>query len=175
MSTVILTALKSDVPDIANIHLTSWQNTYANTLCSEYLANVAPTERLKTWQERFNKGEQNQHVLLAKHANKTVGFICFYLDQHLEFGSYVDNLHVNSNVQGLGIGKLLLRSAAQIIAEKANHPSMCLIVNQDNKNAQGFYLKQGACNVRPDIWQAPDGTPVPTYWFVWPKVANALN
>ncbi|MEQ8959174.1 MAG: hypothetical protein RLP02_14845, partial [Coleofasciculus sp. C2-GNP5-27] len=48
---------------------------------------------------------------------------------------------------------------------------LCLTVNQDNVNAQKFYKSLGARNMKEDIWNAPDGSIVPTYWFVWDNIS----
>jgi hypothetical protein len=49
----------------------------------------------------------------------------------------------------------------------AQSESLCLLVNQNNARAQNFYLKLGGVNERADTWAAPDGSKVPTFWFVW--------
>jgi hypothetical protein len=49
---------------------------------------------------------------------------------------------------------------------------MCLLVNQDNVKAQAFYNSLGARNAENGVWNAPDGSEVPTYWFVWDKIGT---
>ena len=41
--------------------------------------------------------------------------------------------------------------------------------------AQEFYLFLGARNAQEGVWNAPDGSIVPTYWFVWDQLTGLIN
>lgn len=106
---------------------------------------------------------------MAESDGEIVGFGCVYSGENPEWGAYLDNLHVSKSYQSKGIGKLLLIEIAQWCLKQEPERGMCLLVNQDNTKAQEFYKKLGARNVRAGIWNAPDGSIVPTYryWFAW--------
>ena len=160
-------ASKFDVPHIADIHTTSWRNTYNSALTSQYLTDVVPGERIEVWKERLNNPKINQYVVVAEHNSEIVGFVCVYAGENPDWGSYLDNLHVRNAYQSKGIGKSLLIEGARWCYQQEPSKGMCLLVNQDNYKAQEFYKKLGARNVQKGIWDAPDGSAVPTYWFVW--------
>lgn len=168
----IRTALTGDAHGIADIHTNSWRNTYQNALTAEYLLNVVPKERSEVWVNRLQTPKSNQYVVVAECDGEIIGFACAYANENPKWGSYLDNLHVRSSCQSKGIGKSLLIEAARWCHKQEPTKGMCLLVNQDNVKAQGFYKSFGARNVQEGVWNAPDGSIVPTYWFVWDKICT---
>jgi ribosomal protein S18 acetylase RimI-like enzyme len=162
-------ALASDAETIADIHATSWRDTYQGTLAAEYLLDVVPRERYELWIDRFEKPKPNQYVAVAEQDGEILGFACVYVGENSQWGSYVDNLHVRKDHQSKGIGKSLLAEICRWCLQQNPAGSICLTVNQDNVNAQEFYKSVGARNLKEDMWNAPDGSRVPIYWFVWDK------
>ena len=156
---------------IANLHASSWSVTYNNVLSQDYLQNVVPSERLSVWQERLKNPRENQFVLVAQHNGFVIGFACVFVMEHLEWGSYLENLHVRQSHHGRGIGAKLLIEVAVICEQKCAGKGLYLSVNQANKNAQKFYLKFGAENAQISVWNAPDGSQVPTFRFTWKSTA----
>ena len=161
----------SDAKSIADIHTASWRNTYINALSEQYLSVTVPIERNEVWVNRLKNPKSNQHVVVAEHEGEVVGFVCVYAGENSVWGSYLDNLHVHKAYQSKGIGKTLLTEGARWCNRQQPDKGMCLLVNQDNIKAQEFYKRLGAYNAKESIWNAPDGSVVPTYWFVW----NNLN
>lgn len=163
---IIRQAQPSDAHAIASLHTASWQANYQNALTLHYLTVVAPQERQALWQDRLNDPAPNQQVLVAEHESKLAGFVCGYQHGHETWGNYLDNLHVDASLQGLGIGTRLIKEMARRLSDSNSTP-LCLLVNQENTRAQHFYLKLGAKNKTKSLWDAPDGSAVPTYWLVW--------
>jgi GNAT superfamily N-acetyltransferase len=156
---------------IAALHAASWAASYSDVLSPYYLERVVPTERLAIWQERFENPKINQFVLVAKEAELVVAFACAFVGEHSDWGSYLDNLHVKPSHQGRGVGSSLLMQVAAICEQRCSGQGLYLLVNQSNLRAQKFYLALGAQNSQTAIWNAPDGTSVPTFRFSWPSVA----
>jgi ribosomal protein S18 acetylase RimI-like enzyme len=165
-------AKPSDAKAIAELHTQSWQKHYSSDLKADYLLNIAPEERQAEWAKRLNAPSANQYVAVVMNRDKLAAFICLYLDEDSEWGSYINNLHVNSEYQGNGLGKALLLQALEYCSKKSNSQSVYLLVNRSNKNAQDFYLKHGAKNIKASVWNAPDGSAVPTYWFAWTTLSK---
>ena len=157
----------ADAIAIADLHTESWRNTYKNVLTKDYLRDIVPQERKNIWQKWLNSPKDNQYVLIAESNGVLVGFACAFVNEHDDWGSYLENLHINKAYQSKGIGKLLLLKIADFCNKRTSTKGMCLLVNQDNVNAQNFYLYLGAKNIQTSTWNAPDGSIVPTYWFVW--------
>lgn len=156
-----------DAPKIADIHTASWRETYQNALTEQYLEYVVPLEREEVWIDRLGNPKKNQYVVVAESEGNVVGFACFYADENPDRGSYLDNLHVLKEYQSKGIGKSLFVKGANWCFQQELVGGLCLLVNQDNTKAQVFYKKLGAHNAEAGVWNAPDGSVVPTYWFVW--------
>jgi GNAT superfamily N-acetyltransferase len=70
-----------------------------------------------------------------------------------------------------GIGTKLIIEVAAICEQMCAGKGLYLSVNQANQNAQKFYLKLGAENAQVSVWDAPDGSHVPTFRFVWKTTA----
>lgn len=160
----------SDAKAIAALHASSWQTTYRNALRADYLENTVHTDRETIWAERLTSPKPNQCVLLAEDESGVMGFSCAYSAAHDQWGSYLDNLHVRQSSQGQGIGKTLLVNMARWCNVSAPKRGLYLSVNQDNHRAQQFYLGLGARNAGSWLWNAPDGSMVPAYWFLWDAV-----
>ena len=156
---------------IGDLHASSWSITYNNVLSQDYLQNVVPSERLSVWRERLKNPRENQFVLVAEDNGFVIGFACVFVMEHLEWGSYLENLHVRQSHHGRGIGAKLLIEIAAICEQRCAGKGLYLSVNQANQNAQKFYLKFGAENAQISVWNAPDGSQVPTFRFTWKSTA----
>lgn len=156
---------------IAALHAASWSATYGNVLSPTYLRDVVPVERQTIWRERFANPKANQFILIAEENSVVLGFACAFAGEHPQWGSYVDNLHVTQSHQGRGLGASLLMEGAAICEQRYPGQGLYLSVNQANRRAQQFYLALGAHNAAAEIWNAPDGSQVPTFRFVWESAA----
>lgn len=156
---------------IAALHAASWAATYSEVLSPIYLERVVPAERLALWQERFQNPKANQFVLVAEEAGGIVAFACAFIEEHSEWGSYLENLHVKQSHQRRGVGSSLVLQVAAICEQKCPGQGLYLSVNQSNLSAQQFYLALGARNSQAAVWNAPDGSRVPTFLFSWPSTA----
>lgn len=171
----IRAALLADAKSIADIHTLSWRSTYQNALSGKYLKDIVPKERDSVWKDRLKNPKLNQHVLVAESEGEIIGFVCLYADENPDWGSYLDNLHVRKKHQSKGIGKALLIEGAHWCFQKEPTQGLCLLVNQDNFKAQEFYKWLGAHNTQTGVWNAPDGSVVPTYWFVWEHLGSLVE
>jgi ribosomal protein S18 acetylase RimI-like enzyme len=152
---------------IAALHALSWSQTYNDVMTPTYLHTVVPIERQSVWRQRLIAPKENQVVLIAEQDGALIGFACAFIGEHANWGSYLDNLHVSASHQGQGVGAGLLNEIASFCAQQCPQRGFYLLVNQSNLRAQRFYLSLGAENAGADIWDAPDGSQIPTYRFAW--------
>lgn len=160
-------ANSADSESIAEVHTASWRSTYAAVLRAEYLREIVPSERKRLWIERLLSPKINQFVVVAEVHECIAGFACAFAENHGAWGTYLENLHVRATWQGKGIGRALLSQVAQWSDSQSPGSGLYLSVNQDNSRAQQFYLGLGAHNTEPGVWNAPEGSKVPTFWFTW--------
>jgi len=117
--------------------------------------------------------------VIVERETVVVGFACVFAAEHAQWGSYLDNLHVSSALQKQGVGTALIAAVAQWCELQAPGRGLYLSVNQSNITAQQFYYRLGARSAESSVWNAPDGSTVPTFWFVWesvvPLAAKAAN
>ncbi len=161
-------ANKNDAENIALLHAQSWQKAYRGMFSDDYLNHLVINDRINVWSERF-KTFENQVVILAIENGKLIGFVCIYPNADEKYGSLIDNLHVDPSFQGRGIGKNLLKKAADWIETYTPKPEMFLWVLEKNVNAYKFYEKLGAKNVEIISFKAPDNNNHQAIRMVWNK------
>lgn len=170
----VRTATSQDQNAIAQLHAQNWQTIYRGQLTQAYLDNDVFDERLALWQQRFNQPTPNQHILVACDGKQIAGFICLYLDQHAQWGSIVDNLHISQHNKGQGLGAMLLTHAATMVQQHAQSTGMYLEVLAANHKAQAFYQHMGGENIHAQQWVAPEGSLVDEYVYRWPTLTRFI-
>ena len=139
---VFRSATEKDAKGIAALHAKSWQQNYRGVFSDGFLDNDVVHERFMVWNERFENPKKNQLVFVAEIENTFVGFLCAYIDDNSDYGTLIDNLHVDSEFIGQRIGEQLLVEAALFLDAK-NKTSMYLWVLVNNTKAINFYERIG--------------------------------
>lgn len=161
-------ATVEDAETIASIHARSWVETYRGIFSDKYLDDEVWAERSASWLERLTNPMPNQHTLVAVENGDICGFICAFGNQHPQWGTFIDNLHVASAHQRQGIGIILMRMAAEWSMQTYPDNGMYLEVLEDNHGARGFYQRLGATHHETNLWQPPGGgDKVHDLLFVW--------
>jgi GNAT superfamily N-acetyltransferase len=135
-----------DYHSIAKLHIDSWKNSYRGILSDDYLDNRVEAERMNYWHDRMKNPKVNQVILLCEETGSLLGFVGFYVDDDEVLGTYIDNLHVQKELKGQGIGKLILQEVVKWIKQNAQYQKMYLWVYEANHSARVFYQKVGAIN-----------------------------
>jgi GNAT superfamily N-acetyltransferase len=167
-NTVLRQAVPSDAETIAALHTESWRSSYRGILNDDYLAGSVANERRAYWQKSLNAPHpERRYILLAERDKNVIAFVSVFLDKEPEHGALLNNLHVLPTLKGQGLGRLLMREAAQwTLLKNVNH--MHLWTFEVNHEARRFYdalggeavekkLESVAGNVEKDIlryyWQ----------------------
>lgn len=162
-------ATLADLTSIAALHAKSWQENYHPVLSAEYLKNEVLNERVKVWKKRLTLPSKNQQVIIANVNDEFAGFISVFGDNHKEYGTIIDNLHVDSTFKGRGIGTQLLNVAAKWAEQHYPSFPMYLEVLACNTNAMGFYASLAGENIATGIWHTPCDNQVKEYVYSWPS------
>jgi ribosomal protein S18 acetylase RimI-like enzyme len=165
----------SDFELIAKLHVDNWRTNYRGILSDNYLDNEIEKDRLDTWYRRLSSPGENQVVTVASLDNIFAGFCCLYLDDDPIFGSLIDNLHVSSNLQRSGIGKMLVIDCANKVYDKARNKKLYLWVYESNKNARTVYDRLSGTNFETIEKDNPDGTKSRTCRIVWDDITKIRN
>ncbi|PSU35831.1 GNAT family N-acetyltransferase [Photobacterium lutimaris] len=161
--------------DITRLHAISWQSVYTGLLDEKYLSEDVFQERGAIWEQRFSQPSENQRIYVALENENLLGFICIYLDQDSEQGTLIENLHVDKDTKGKGVGKALLQHATRIIQTEASHSGAYLEVLSQNISAQHFYDYMGGKPIISQQWQAPEGSFVDELVYGWTSTAVILE
>jgi ribosomal protein S18 acetylase RimI-like enzyme len=163
---------RDDVRAVAQLHADSWRRTYRGMYRDDFLDGGILDERKSVWAERLaNNPDPRRLVLLAERDAALIGFICAYGDEHPHLGSLVDNLHVAYEHQRSGIGRALMRRAAEWLAERHPDSGVYLGVLERNERAIRFYEALGGRRDGPHMAPSADGTEVSAYHMLWESPA----
>ena len=163
------TASQADMQAVAQLHALSWQENYRGILTDHYLDQEVLADRFSIWQKRFRDPAPNQHIVLAEDMEGVlIGFACAFLDDHPEFGTLVDNLHVRSSWKGHGIGRQLMKRVALWTLEQDAKAKIYLWVLSDNQGARKFYDRMGGINHREIYGEDPGGGSSYKCLYFWP-------
>ena len=160
-------ATSLDVPSIAALHAASWRYAYRGAMSDEYLAGDVVADRLSVWTERMGTPNEHQYVVVAEANDQIVGFACAYANDHPQWGSLLDNIHINQSFQRAGVGTRIMRSVAAWCVAVAPQVPLYLWVLETNVDAQAFYRNFGAAEVGHDVWVPPGGGAVRRCRIAW--------
>jgi len=170
----ICEAAAADWLRIARLHARSWKSAYGRVLSADYLEHRVEAEREAAWKERIGGGLPNGFVvLLALEGEELVGFVSVRLDADAEWGSTIENLHVDPERKGRGTGRLLMAAAARWVLARRPESRLYLWVFEENRAACGFYQRMGGEAVELGPRSAPDGGMAPEFRFVWQRAQLA--
>lgn len=172
---VMFRAAQSDDADaVAALHTASWRAHYRGALSGSYLDGPIETERLAVWHQRLLHPREGQVTILAEDGDVLVGFICLFLDHDRSFGTLIDNLHVAAERKGGGIGRKLMRRAAEAMLHALPRRSAYLDALESNHAARGFYERIGGMVAEHGRSIEPDGSQVAVVRYVWPSPAALI-
>jgi ribosomal protein S18 acetylase RimI-like enzyme len=139
-------AIAADASAIADIHYAGWQVAYAHVVSDEQMAAKLPERRIPFWQARI--ADPDCVVLIAEDAaGKAQGFVHAgdVLGHDIRKGSLagfdaeIYSLHCRKDVQGRGLGRLLMAETAHAFRERGR-TALMLWAYRDNAYRR-FYEK----------------------------------
>jgi len=135
-----------DYLKIARLHVKSWQQHYRGDFSDHFLDVEAASEREEVWKDRLSNPSPNQYVLVAEQEEEIFGFACAFLEDDVEYGTLLDNLHVLGTAKGKGIGRHLMGLMAQVTLKNNPEGKLYLWVLKNNNGAIAFYERLGGVN-----------------------------
>ena len=168
-------ATRDDAEALGRVHVESFITTYAGLLPPAFIvARTVLEPRIK--QMRAHLARPERHLFIATLAGTPCGFATSGpmpdRPQDREalpgYDAYLHNLYLLQPVQGHGIGRLLMASTAQALADQGLH-SLAFHVLSTNP-ARRFYEHLGAQHIRDEEQEGQeyDGTGWMTCAYGWP-------
>jgi ribosomal protein S18 acetylase RimI-like enzyme len=136
-------AAEQDAGDIAALHADSWRRHYRGAYLDSYLDGDVVADRLEVWTRRLAPPRLNQSTVIADGGGEVLGFAHTLFDDDPQWGALLDNLHVRSDVKGMGIGTHLLSHAAVRLLQHRRPGPVYLWVLDQNEAARSFYESRG--------------------------------
>lgn len=175
MDLVFRVADAADAEPIARLHTDSWKRTYRGMTTDEFLDGGALENRRHVWHQRLGASRADQYVCVAADGASIIGFVCAFAAEDPVWGSYVDNLHVAYGHQGRGIGRDLMRQAAEWLGRDHADRGLYLWVMEANAAARAFYERLGASNEGVTDLPDPGGGRAPNCRYVWARPQALLD
>jgi GNAT superfamily N-acetyltransferase len=166
-------AVSSDAARIANLHARSWQTAYRGILREDFLQGPVIENRLQLWRERLcGNFSQSQFIFVSEHGGEIQGFACAFLDADPQWGTLLDNLHVEPEQKGRGLGVQLMAVVAQTVIREGLSSTLHLWVYEQNFQARGFYERLGGSPADSIAELAPDGGRVNAVRYAWRQLEH---
>jgi len=128
-------AVRSDLEQIAAIHIESWKGAYRNDFPSEFFDREIDRILKQHWDEIEIK---SQDILLVAEEDALTGFVAVWCRP----APYIDNLHVKPSLRSKNRGSALMQAAAGETVRRG-HKSAYLWVFESNQKAIRFYERLG--------------------------------
>ncbi len=125
-------AKPSDAEGIAALHAESWRRSYRGIFPDEFLDGDLLDDRRRVWRERLDQPADSQCVVIAVEDSRVAGFICAYGAHDLQWGSFIDNIHVALGCKRRGIGSSLMKQAGAQLASAHREAGINLWVRKAN-------------------------------------------
>ena len=168
-------ALLTDVEPIARLHAESWRLTYRGILRDEFLDSDVVPERIATWERRLCSNNPDQFIMIAEQAQGLLGFVCVYAREDPVWGSLVDNLHVQQESKGQGIGTQLMYAAADWLEQHHPTTGVYLWAMKANHPAHRFYERLGAIQQGEELRENPGGGSAQNLRYIWASPGSLLQ
>ncbi len=136
-------ATLSDFKSIAALHTQSWRTAYKGLLSAGYLENNLIDERTKYWKQKLESLSPKEFVIVAESETGIVGFAALMDRPQKNYDALLDNLHVQPDLKGQGVGGKLMKEVAQRLLH-TGRKSFYLWVLKGNTLAELFYKAKGA-------------------------------
>lgn len=134
--TSVRTAVGTDAPGIAAVHVQAWREAYAHLLPAAFLASLDPVARTMRWSRII--ADPSVTVCVAEHEGVVVGWATAGPGRDAEpvRDRELEGIYVLASEHGTGTGQALLDAAV------GDAPAF-LWVADDNPRAQAFYRRNG--------------------------------
>ncbi|MDA8295385.1 MAG: GNAT family N-acetyltransferase [Actinomycetota bacterium] len=142
-------ASTKDAPQIAAVHVETWQAAYRALLPADFLASLDVAQRVRAWHDRLLAGEVAQSTVVAERDGAIVGFAVTGASRDEGAGTGVGELmaiYCHPRAWGTGVGRALITDAVERL-RAAGYEEATLWVLEGNARAERFY---GAAGWRAD-------------------------
>lgn len=172
---IIRIAEFADTKLIAQLHITSWKETYRNIISEEVLNSITLDSRVNLWNNIISERDQmlsNKQVYVAvDDSSEIIGFISGgeAFNEPKIYDCEVYAFYILKEYQRKGIGQKLLKELINYFT-KENYHSMIVWVLEENR-FKSFYTKN--CAIMKESKIDEDG--YPNIGYVWDDISKIVS
>lgn len=171
--TAVIRPMRSDdALVVAELHAASWRASYGGLLSASYLANDAGRERVAAWTARLGTPRDREFGFVMEVERVPIGFVYVIGDSDPVYGNLLDNIHIETNAQGKGLGRRLLGRVAEELLGRAWGLGLYLWVYHANDGARRLYQRLGALEEGQELKASADGGKVLACRYAWSDVST---
>ncbi|MES2722135.1 MAG: GNAT family N-acetyltransferase [Pseudomonadota bacterium] len=154
---VIFPAGPADALALAQVHVTSWRETYRGLLPDSFLDRMSVPVNTRRFSKSLVAPAEHEITLAAADRDGIVGYAAGGPSRtRLAGEAEVTTLYVLRQHQGYDLGRRLLTAAARVLADQGAK-SLMISVLRDNIPARGFYEHLGGQADTPRKEPGPGG------------------
>lgn len=164
-------ARPQDIPQIAQVHIDSWQQTYTGILPEALISAQTPEKRVRDWME-WLASHQQVWILVAESKGRISGFISGGPERsgHPGYPGEIYALYLLADCQGQGWGRQLLLEGFSVL-RRQGFTAALIWVARDNLRACHFYARQGG-RPGPERILELMGFTVAERAYLWPDLTS---
>ena len=137
----------ADVREISRVHVSCWQESYADLWPAEFLNNLSADARFEQWQQTI--ADPKVFKLVARDAGQIVGFVSSgsaRKDAAKQADGEIFAIYILKVFHGRGIGRALVAAAARYWLSKGGR-NLIVLSMVGNRQAGAFYEALGGVQV----------------------------
>lgn len=141
---LIRVARQNDTTQIAQVHVTSWNETYSGLLPDTCLQTSTVAKRQQQWADYWKNHAPDQFLWVAENmSGDVIGFMCGGPERtrHPRFDGELYALYVLQAWQYAGVGRQLWRQCLTLLAEHGAQNVVVWVLSHNP--ARGFYCTMG--------------------------------
>jgi GNAT superfamily N-acetyltransferase len=144
--TVIVPAGPGDAAALAEVHVTSWRETYPGLLPAPYLERMSAPVHARRWRRQLANARSGEVVLAAEGPAGLTAYCAGALIGEARGEAEIFTLYVLKSAQGNGLGRRLFETAAMALQAQGARALNVWVLN-GNGRARGFYGHLGGVAV----------------------------
>lgn len=157
----------ADAATIAGVHSMSWRSAYRDILPDAYLDHDVHADRLAHWRHRLSEHSADDVGMLALQDGNPVGFAFAVRDEHEQWGSLLDNIHVLPRARGHGIGRGLIDELVARLLRAGSISGLYLWAYDANREARHFYESLGGKVIHTEVVRTAGGGRAKAHVYAW--------
>lgn len=142
---IVRPAQVEDAPQIAKVHVETWQSAYQGQMPDLYLKSLSIAKRTETWERDLRDKNSKFRVFVAEKQGKVVGFIgvcpCRDIDMPSGTGE-VGSIYVDRLSAGQGVGSALMEVGLDCLKKQGFKKATLWVLTSNEKTRKWYEARR---------------------------------